>query len=117
MINFKCYNYYETNSRFEYLRSNLFIDKDANNISHIRLRSGKNIVPNSNGQEEWFEISFMQIGNGKILAYFKQHGQNKHSENLMLIEDVAAITADTIFDILYSGLEEATKNSFLFIAN
>lgn len=103
----------------KYLNKNLFIDNEPDNKSSIRFRSGKNPIPNTGDGMEWFEISFIQINNGKILAYFKQYenGQSKQQINLILIDDVSTISEAAIFEILYMGLEEAIKDSFLFIGD
>ena len=102
----------------KFFESNLYIDSDNERKTHIRLRSGKTIIPRSENDEEWFDINFLQISNGKIYCYFLLNttsGSNAKNIEIEVIDDLDELDREKIIDIVYKGLENYKKHSYLFI--
>lgn len=107
-----------TLSSNKFFESNLYIDNDKASKSHIRLRSGKTIIPRSENDDEWFDINFLQISNGKIYCYFLLNttsGSNKKNIEIEVIDNLDELDREKIIDIVYKGLENYKKYSYLFI--
>ena len=102
----------------KFFESNLYIDSDNERKNHIRLRSGKTIIPRSENDDEWFEINFSQISNGKIYCYFllnTSSGSNSKNIEIEIIDNLDELDREKIIDIVYKGLENYKKYSYLFI--
>lgn len=101
----------------KFFDKNLYIDSDNLNKSHIRLRSGKTMIPNSSDDES-FEVNFLQISNGKIYCYFilnTSSGNNTKNIQIEVIDNPDDLDKEKIIDIVYKGLEYYKKHSYLFI--
>ena len=106
-----------TLSSNKFFDKNLYVDSDNENRSHLRLRSGKTIIPRSE-DEEWFDINFLQISNGKIYCYFllnTSSGNNAKNIEIEVIDNLEDLDREKIIDIVYKGLENYKKYSYLFI--
>jgi hypothetical protein len=100
----------------KFFDKNLYIDSDNLNKSHIRLRSGKTMIPNSQDDES-FEVNFLQISNGKIYCYFilnSSSGNNAKNIQIEVIDNPDDLEKEKIIDIVYKGLEYYKKYSYLF---
>lgn len=103
----------------DYFKSNLYVDYDGQNKNYITLRSGNNFIPLSNQASESFEITFLQISNGKIFVFAKPHKTDQSFSNIQLdlVSEVKEINENWVIETIFKGLDEVKKYSYLFIGD
>jgi len=103
----------------DFFKSNLYVNYDSELKNYITLRSGNNYIPLSNEASESFEITFLQISNGKIYVYAKPYKSDQNFNNIELdiVSDVGVINENWIIETIYNGLDEVKKYSYLFIGD